>query len=217
MKFLVLIISDENSTSYQFLEETIRDTWGSLKSEHWDIFYLYSKLDIDHPFLDGDQFFAKGPERLDSIGNKMIQSFEFFLKNYEFDYIFRTNLSSYVDLPRLYQTINQKKFTYDGVLGSDNGIKFASGAGYIISRELVEYVVTHKESWNHGLIDDVAIGQIINKIGINPIGGLTRQTFTNPNETIDVNQYHYRCKQTERIQDASIMRRIHEIKYKQES
>jgi hypothetical protein len=148
---------------------------------------------------------------------KTIQAFEFLSNNHEFDYIFRTNLSSYVDLPRLYEKLNQKKFTYDGVVGADNGVKFASGAGYVISKDLVQHVIVNKDSWNHGMIDDVAMGHMMNKIGINPIGELTRQTFLNVNETVDVNQYHYRCKQTERTQDAFIMRRIHEIKYKQES
>ena len=217
MKFLVLVICDENSDTYQFLEETIRETWGSVKSEHWEIYYLYSKPDIQHPYLDGDKFYAKGVEKLDSIGRKTIQAFEFFSNNHEFDYIFRTNLSSYVDLPRLYEKLNQKKFTYEGVVGVDNGVKFASGAGYVISKDLVQNVIVNKDSWNHGMIDDVAMGNMMNKIGINPIGELTRQTFLNVNETVDVNQYHYRCKQTERTQDAFIMRRIHEIKYKQES
>lgn len=217
MKFLVLVISDENSDTYQFLEQTIRETWGSLKSEHWEIFYLYSKPDIQHPYLDGDKFYAKGEEKLDSIGRKTIQAFEFFSNNYEFDYIFRTNLSSYVDLPRLYEKLNQKKYTYDGVVGLDNGVKFASGAGYVISKDLVQHVIVNKDSWNHGMIDDVAMGQMMNKIGVNPIGDLTRQTFLNVTENVDVNQYHYRCKQSERIQDTVIMKRIHEIKYKQVS
>ena len=56
MKFLVLVICDENSDTYQFLEETIRETWGSVKSEHWEIYYLYSKPDIQHPYLYGDKF-----------------------------------------------------------------------------------------------------------------------------------------------------------------
>lgn len=213
MKFLVLVICATNSDTYRDLEETIKNTWGKLEDERWEVFYLHADAKIENPYLDGNNFYSKSHEKLNAIGRKMIQSFDFFYQNYEFDYIFRTNLSSYVDLPKLAEVLEQNKFDYDGVIGKHSGIQFASGAGYVISREMVNFVINHKDKWNHSLIDDLALGKLMNDNKVFPPGILTRQTVAHVNENIDVNQYHYRCKQKNRLEDISIMNRIHKIKY----
>ena len=213
MKFLVLVICAEGTTIYDNLENAVRNTWGTLKDDRWEIFYLHSNPKIEKPYLDGDKFYAKTQENLNSIGHKMIQAFDFFSNNYEFDYIFRTNLSSYVDLPKLATILESKNFNYDGVVGKAAGIQFASGAGYVLSKNLVNYVINHKQYWNHSLIDDLALGRLMNDNKIFPPGELTRQTINRVSEKIDLNQYHYRCKQTNRHEDIQLINRIHETKY----
>jgi len=213
MKFLVLVICAEGTTIYDNLENAVRNTWGTLKDDRWEIFYLYSNPKIEKPYIDGDKFYAKTQENLKSIGHKMLQAFDFFFNNYEFDYIFRTNLSSYVDLPKLATILESKNFNYDGVVGKAAGIQFASGAGYVLSKNCVNYVINHKQYWNHSLIDDLALGRLMNDNKIFPSGELTRQTILRVSEKIDPNQYHYRCKQKNRLDDVHLINRIHETKY----
>lgn len=213
MKFLVLVICASNNDTYNDLESAIRQTWASIQDDRWEIFYLYSDPSVQKPYLEGDKFIAKSHEQLTTIGRKMIQAFEFFYENYEFDYIFRTNLSSYVDLPKLAEILESNNFNYDGVKGSHAGIQFASGAGYVISKDLVSFVINNKDKWNHTLIDDLALGKIMNDNRIFPDGTLTRQTITHVNEKIDTDQYHFRCKQKNRHEDVILINRIHNIKY----
>lgn len=213
MKFLVLVICAKDNDFYRDLESTIKNTWGNIKDDRWEVFYLHADSKIEKPFLDGNNFYSKSHEKLEAIGRKMIQAFEFFNEKYEFDYIFRTNLSSYVDLPKLAEILEQHEFTYDGVVGKHRGIQFASGAGYVISRDMVNFVINHKDQWNHSLIDDLALGKLMNQNNVFPKGILTRQTLLNINSNIDVNEYHYRCKQKNRYEDISLINKIHKMKH----
>ena len=68
--------------------------------------------------------------------------------------------------------------------------KFASGSGYFISKDLIKIVITNKNKWKHGLIDDVALGVILNKVKIFPAQRFDVKNIHN----IDMNHYHYRVK-----------------------
>jgi hypothetical protein len=117
------------------------------------------------------------------------------------DFIFRTNLSSYLDIEMMEKYIKIHQIgssVYSGVCGSTKIIKerayingflktniilsktdfiskrihFASGAGYFIGRE--QFNSLCKTSRFINLVDDVGIGYYLTKNDINPITNLPR-------------------------------------------
>src|SRR5207244_4309286 len=110
------------------------------------------------------------PDDLANVGRKTIAAFEYALENRRFDLVFRTNCSSYVDLPNLRayaEGYARLRRFYAGVLGgAAGGVPFASGSGYFLSRDLVELVVQEQADWDHTKLDDVALGTLLARSGV---------------------------------------------------
>jgi len=82
----------------------------------------------------------------------------------EFDYVLRTNLSSFFVFPRLFEFLKTlpKQRCYCG-----SGEGFGSGCGFLLSPDLVKMLVLHKnELWNQSSNDDVSIGHFLQKKGV---------------------------------------------------
>ena len=211
-KILISVLSYEREP-YLSLENTIRSTWGSIKHDDVDIIYYYGKKGINQ--LNGDRLYLDEPEGLYNIGSKTIKMYEYCFDNIEFDYIFRTNSSSYVNINSLVDFIKDKPNYnfYSGVVGNFGDIKFASGSGYFISRDLIKKVINNKSNWEHNLIDDVSLGKLMMKLNI-PIYPGKRMDIENTLH-LSENHYHYRVKNpTNREIDIIRMNKIHEIIYK---
>lgn len=83
------------------------------------------------------------PELRSLIGLKTLLSFKFLLENDDFDFLVRTNSSSYLDIPLLESaSLNWPRSQFfAGVQGDFYGEQFTSGAAYILSRDLVILIV----------------------------------------------------------------------------
>jgi len=234
MKILILVISSKNSP-YDKLEESIRKTWGNNEDDNIKIFYNYG--DGESSFIDGDKIICNYPETLENIGLKTIKSFEL-LYDLDFDYIFRTNLSSFVDIKNMVKYLEDKPTDkyYAGRCGLNFGgehlIKFgegsfASGSGYFLSKDIVKLIIDNKEKWDHSIIDDVAIAGLLKGLNILPtncpridITSTTNGLFYHQNDIIDdriiMNNYHFRCKTFgDRTGDIIIFEELNKIKKKQ--
>lgn len=108
------------------------------------------------------------------IFQKTIHSLDYFREQY--DYIYRTNLSSFVNLPHLFEWAQkQDKKSYRGCIGIHKGVRFASGCGFLMGREATAAllkVVKEKPEFvirtAKRLPDDVAIGKLLTSVGIPP-------------------------------------------------
>lgn len=221
MKIIILVLSKEDNL-YSKLENTIRETWGSYKSENIDIFYYYG--DGDYFKVCGDKIYTTHIESIYNIGYKTIDSFEYLSKNIDFDYVYRTNSSSYLNINKMIEFLKGKPVNnfYCAMVNVEkkSGIKFGSGSGYFLSKDLVEFVIKNKNKWDHSLIDDVALGDLLLKNGfkITPstrldINGVENGDFlSNSNiiskKRIDSN-FHFRCKCLNREIDSEIMRKLY--------
>lgn len=212
IKIIICVLSLEKEP-YISLEKTIRETWGNNTTSSVEIIYYYGNGDENK--LVGDKFYSKTPEGLYNIGYKTLNLFEYLINNYDFDYIFRTNLSSYVNINSLVDFIKDKPNDnfYSGVVGNSGDIKFASGSGYFISRDLIKKVINNKSNWDHNLIDDVSLGKLMMKLNI-PIYPGKRMDIKNTLH-LSENHYHYRVKNPiNREVDIIRMNKIHKIIYK---
>jgi len=97
-------------------------------------------------------------------------------QNVEFDYLLRTNLSSFFVYPRLLECLRQypRQRCYVGHCIPNNPINsntFVSGAGFILSRDLVEMIAVESSHviGNHFDNDDVVIGRFLRDRRVVPI------------------------------------------------
>lgn len=209
-KILVLVLSYDKNPWKQIEEYGIRKTWAK---NNKNIFFYYGGSNKDN--IIEDKIYLNINEDIMNIGLKTLMCFDM-IKDFNFDYIFRTNTSSYVDINLLYKFIEDKPTSnfYCGVIGNHNGIIFCSGSGYFLSKDLLLNVLKNREKWDHSYIDDVSLGKLINSFkNINIYEG-KRYDIINDNIEIPTNYYHYRCKdEKNRMNDIIRMKKIHKLKY----
>jgi hypothetical protein len=163
MKIIVLIIAS-NGEHY----DKMITIWEKYMNSHTNIqsFFIMNKEDIKEDVILIDNIiYVKSKENLiPGILIKTIKSINFCINNLDFDFIFRTNLSSFIILDKLYEFVKNNNIDYGGVIGvTDNFIKFASGSGFLISKETCKYLIENENDLLYNLIDDVAIGQLLTK------------------------------------------------------
>lgn len=112
----------------------------------------------------------------------------------------RTNLSSFWNLEALMNFLNKlpKEKLYSGFIGNHRGIKFASGAGFIMSSDVAKLLIDNRNIAERvGVMDDVDIGYTMNKLGIPIYPGRRMDLYSKEmflNHKYDPNEYHYRLK-----------------------
>ena len=192
-----------------------RRVWRAYMNSDPRILCLFLRNDPTCPAegrldLSSNTLFVQGTENLiPGILNKTIAGFEYCLRNFTFDYIIRTNISSFYVLPNLHKyvlpTLPRNNY-YAGFQGRDRqDIPFASGAGFFVSPDIVRLLVDQRAHLSAIILDDLSIGHYLHTQGI-PVLHLQRFDFTNETniseshdvarieEAIHCNTYHFRIK-----------------------
>ena len=128
-----------------------------------------------------------------------------------YDYIWRTNLSSVLDfegLERFLSSLNQPNGLYAGYIGKalNNGSPtfFASGAGFLMSHDVAMYLVENKEFLRWDLIDDVAIGALLEpRFGLMH---LERCWVQSEHIVAEKDVFHFRCESYQHLRTVEFMR-----------
>ncbi len=136
------------------------------------------------------------------------------------NYVWRTNLSSVLDfagLERYLGKISSTKALYSGYVGLgslNNGSStfFASGAGFLMSRDVALYLVENKQFLRWDLIDDVAIGALLEpKFGIVPLDRCWVQSGSEDISALVANGiFHFRCESYQHLRTVEFMRYVDE-------
>jgi len=113
------------------------------------------------PFAIDDCIYSDTPEGRGNLYYKTLDGFQWLLENENFDYILRVNCGSYIDLPLMLKIVKEigiKDNVYAGVNGSypnshnkhqPSVINFASGAAFLVSKNLIENIVKNRNSIDH--------------------------------------------------------------------
>lgn len=193
MKILILVLSclDE---PFEEVMRTQQKTWDSVRVDGVNTLYYYgggSGIKVVRD--DIREFGGDVGEDYDMMHWKFSLALKEVISE-EWDYIFRTNTSSYVDKMRLFEFAKNlpKEKCYCGI-NLENS--FASGAGFFITRDCANILIEEIENRRVPL-EDVYIGQILTKRGIAITPGATRCDFyTDHNNDINNRSfYHFRCK-----------------------
>lgn len=148
-----------------------------------------------------------------------------------YDYVWRTNLSSVLDfegLERFLSSLNQPNGLYAGYIGKallgDHNLKggglgssgkrsgaerssptfFASGAGFLMSRDVAMYLVSNRDYLRWDLIDDVAIGALLEpRFGLMH---LERCWVQSEHIVAEKDVFHFRCESYRHLRTVEFMR-----------
>jgi hypothetical protein len=234
MKLLILVLSVEDGGIYDEFYKSQNDTWNSEIVNNVETYYLYGGSNINEindkkVFTGIEEFLFMNPgvyyKSPLSAGVKTIKGLEMLNDIIDYDFVLRTNLSSYIDKKMIYDYLLDKPRSkyYSGCVGIENRdifgnivkeITYASGSGFILSKDLVEFLIDHKnEIENNRFIDDAAIGKLLNEYEIYP-ESLHRVDLINTDFDMESikDGYFYRMKSINRDFDIKNMYKIHKNK-----
>ena len=182
----------------------------------------------DGPLSDTVEFdrdtmtiYVKGEETyIPGILNKTVEAIRAI--GLEYDFVWRTNLSSVLDFDGLLRycrglnPLSAKQpggpskeglrcVFYAGYTGLadvaankdiDSNIRFASGSGFLLSREAVQYLIENDGMLRRDLIDDVAIGALLEpRFGIVHLDRCRIKTGEeNVASVVSCGVFHFRCE-----------------------
>lgn len=211
MKILVLVLATR-AWPYPILIRTIERTWASVAVDGISTLFYYGG---DHLEQRGRHLYLPETDSLPA-GRKTIACFEHVLASYDFDVVYRTNASSYVDLPNLrafaYEHAHRELF-YCGTRGMFGELPFASGSGYFLSKDLVRLAVERQQELDESLPDDISLAALLREAGVEVVDA-PRVNYTSARELgdVDTSQFLFRCKTESpwRIGDVRIMLTLHQ-------
>lgn len=235
MKLLILVISATDSGGiYDRFYKAQNESWNVEIVDGVETYYIYGGgekcviedkniftglEEILHP-LPGDYY--KSPL---TAGPKTIKALEMINNiGLEYDYVFRTNLSSYIDKRMLHEYLSDKprEKYYSGFIGHIDKnifgqvvdlIEYASGSGIVLSKDLVDILLKNKNKMdNDSLIDDVAVGQLLNKNGIYPYFLNRIDILDTDASNYNFDYFFYRLKSKNRDLDIKNMYEIYKNK-----
>jgi hypothetical protein len=162
--------------------------------------------------------YCKGNENyIPGILNKTIKSINYCINNFDFDYIYRTNLSTVLNLDKLYEYTQNNKVNYAGKIYGN----FISGSGILLSKEACTKLSNDKSLIDNEIIDDVSIGNVLNKyykmenINFYHVKDLNDEILHHKNlKDIDNKIFQFRCRIAyEHTNTAFVMSKIYKKIY----
>ncbi len=194
-KFIFLILSSEKYPS-SLNEKTQHKTWVSdLGSDSIAIFYKGGK---SHNFENNYLTLEVG-DSLKEIGYKTIDAFNWLVENFSFDYLVRSNSSTYINIKEMKKYLlasdtsepfySGRKTTYE------NLFNYAHGSCIILNNFAVLKILENQNSWNHKFIDDAALGKLFHSLKINLVNKEVKHVDSEIlTGYIDKTYVAYRCK-----------------------
>jgi hypothetical protein len=233
-KFLFLIIDSDGEACYDGNRALLRSCMNSRADVK--TFFVRMNPDQTEPIrVSDDVLSVKGVESfIPGILEKTLAAMDFCLANISFDYLVRTNLSSFWDLNRLlevFDTLPRSKCV-SAITGryreacatgrKEYGTLFPSGSGCIFSKDVIQTLHLHCASIGKEVPDDVALGYFLHNHGISIMEGIRYEQYDTSSLTMaDVvavvntqRHYHYRVKGADRSRDNRVFQYLHDEIYK---
>lgn len=171
-KVIILIIASHQDPYPKF-----KELWETYMNRFPDVrcFFLYSDPDLETDVLiDSNNIIHKHAEWYEpGILYKTLAGMFICDKLFTYDYILRTNLSSFIHIPRLLSFLEDKPRKNYGAAKQNiyrEGIGFLSGAGFILSHDLIlkllDLAFVHRYTMNPDIKfapDDVAITMMLER------------------------------------------------------
>jgi len=156
-KIIFLIISSNNEEVYDQMR-SLSPKYYNLYLDRIKFFFIENKPDLDQVIEDGNYLYINGSESfIPGIYQKSIKAIEYVTNKYSFDYVIRTNLSTFWHMDNLLTFLDSR--SKERFAGGYAFQGFISGTGIIMSRDVGSYVYSNPN--NSHTSDDLAISQSI--------------------------------------------------------
>lgn len=179
MKKLLIVCMSCQDDFFVEQEKFIKETWAGpiIKGEYPGVDFLIYKGDETlekHKLIKSQNtLLLRCEDDLDHTFKKTYYAFSLIDKNFEYDYIFRTNTSTFVNVPLLYefiQNIDNDEVAWVSELYSLSEAYtpyplclFGRGNGMLLSRKLIKRILAEGINFvYYGRCDDWIIGNILN-------------------------------------------------------
>ncbi len=169
IKLVILVLSyHDNGNIYDKFQKAQSETWDSINYPEIETYYFYGNSE-ENKIVD-NKIYVNVPEDLWKCNIKTIDALELLNSIVEYDFLFRTNSSSYVDKKILMDFLSDKPVReyYAGHSAIDQGVNYVSGSGIILSKDLVDLIINKKNEIDLNLMDDASFAKILNKEGVFP-------------------------------------------------
>jgi hypothetical protein len=175
---------------------------------------LQSRKIVDTDLI-GEDLHVDIPEGLRYLGLKVMRTLEYLYER-QYDVVYKTTLSSLVNQKNFLSEISRIDLArpyYGGTKVNFGSHPFASGANLMVNGKTMEILLSSKRKWNHGLLDDVSLGRLLeNKVEISEISTLNVSSLDALNSLTDselAHTTHFRCKSANYVRnDIEIMREL---------
>jgi hypothetical protein len=190
MKILILVLSCLDEPYYSLMKKQ-QETWDDVENEKIRTIYYYGNGGGFKKIKQNS--YEYGADCSDSY-KMMHWKFYLLLKeiiNDEWDYIFRTNSSSYVDKENLLKFAENlpSENCYCGMSWGH----YASGAGFFLSKDAASIIINSNYSSDEQDFEDMYIGNILYSNNVLVTHGAKRADLDN-GDYGDLDTYHFRCK-----------------------
>lgn len=193
MKVLISILGSKKEPYETILREGAYKTWASIPYDNVLISPYYSTNGLS--YWHGNDLFVV----CDDIDytRKTVEAFNEYLQR-DWDFMLRTNISTYVNVPKLYKFLESKHRERYYAGNRDETIEnVVSGTMMLFSRDVVELIAKNRHTI-YGNPDDVRIGQFLLSRGITVVEHLDRMDYQDQNlsliEDPNPNYIFYRLK-----------------------
>jgi hypothetical protein len=201
LKILILVLSSKTYPSSRN-KKAIKKTWGSNLKDNFEIMFYESG---ETEKIIDNTLFVETDTSSKNLGYKLLLALDWCIKNTDYDFIFRTNTSSFVNTIELENFITNnlinKDYVYCGMplvrdyKDSDKKINFLSGAGIILNKKTTQLILDKRKNWDHSEWEDVSLGKLLSENGVSFTEGRRQDIQYNfYNNIIDKTNYHYRCR-----------------------
>jgi hypothetical protein len=169
MKTVLIYVLSCWEDPYPSLTQASLDTWESVPVFGVDTYFYFGNA---KPKLSNPKIFCVDcAEGFFDVGRRNLCAFDWALKYPRWDYIARVNASCYVRKKKLVEYCQSlpDKGLFQGVKYArpDPKEEFLWGGGqFIISRDVIEEIVTNGARWNHKVMEDQAMSWIVRDLGI---------------------------------------------------
>ena len=164
---LVLVLASDNCDLYRMFKiiwESYIFSEPSIK-----VLFIYGKKEVT-PIMPWDLVFPNISESYPVHLDKVFEAFAYVDSQYQYDFLIRTNLSTFWVLRRLLEHLDElpTKMCYEGdgpLSGRGNYSAYVSGTDTIVNRYMVTSMIEHKDLLDfEKLPEDMAMGQYFHGI-----------------------------------------------------
>lgn len=205
-RILVLILASDTNPLYCQFQELWKQYMNSAQNIDCYFYKAHPNLSEEAFVSDKNTIFVKCEDTLDTCYEKLLRVLNFLKPNLsKYDYIFRTNLSSFVYFPHYIEFCKSlpKANCCSALIGTtDYGLEFPAGAGFTLTPDLALRLLEQPPPLE--VQDDVSVGRALNTWGIKIIPAPRMDILLEVQlpevycaNTTDISVFHYRLKNLE--------------------